>query len=295
MACFSKCFLPMQLECLRSARVKRGVSLLMEKSTPPNGMNEIVTFFTDAATLALFDPTVLNHRIEDASDWWIDTDPVPEVAAGHVAIVELGADGVYQVRVTNEALTSDERDYAAEVVNLGFRIISGKLFVGKGEVLPGDGLTLTPDIATENEDGRLLACAPGTYHVKIYNIEWHRSARWWGEDGAASENTPPDYVAVIRAREEVFQLAGRPRFSGVSGEFLFESTTRQIGPTVGMILRTRVIRRRDELILKSCGPEDYQPYLEDYSGLGWGDEIRFRVAEVDREGRRMRAELLGKV
>ena len=61
-------------------------------------MNEVVQFFTDAATMAIVDPQVLEHRQgkegED-EDWWrIDIEAFPEAGAGDIAIVGLGGDGV---------------------------------------------------------------------------------------------------------------------------------------------------------------------------------------------------------
>ena len=42
------------------------------------------TFDTDTATLAIFDPAALAHRITDTADWWsIAEDALAEINAGN--------------------------------------------------------------------------------------------------------------------------------------------------------------------------------------------------------------------
>ena len=78
-------------------------------------MNELVRFFTDAATMAVFDPQVLEHHIGDEEGWRLDITTFPGVSTGDITVVDLGGDGVYDVRVTDEELTTDERAYATEL------------------------------------------------------------------------------------------------------------------------------------------------------------------------------------
>src|SRR5262245_2062385 len=73
---------------------------------PPEGdwVAELRTHRTrvapDTATLAVFDPARLRHRLSDAADWWTwPPDVLADLNAGNVVPVDPGADGVYHVTV----------------------------------------------------------------------------------------------------------------------------------------------------------------------------------------------------
>lgn len=252
-------------------------------------------FFTDTATLAIFDPECLQHRADDDVDWWCaDIGQVDEVKSGSVALVSLGSDGVYQTRVTDEELTSDESDYAAELVkNLGVEVVSGYLFIGPGECLPGGGSQWS---RLTVERGILFKIENGSYCIEIYAIHWFDSPRWWTENHQPPEGVPADYVVVLRPRTApVTVFNENPRFNGWGDQFLFESTTRQIGPQPGMILTTRVRKGHNGLTLKGCGPCEYDAALIDYSEVAWKDTIRFQVISIDHEAREMTGEFLERV
>ena len=55
-------------------------------------------FFTDAATLAMFDPAILSERVNDEIDWWCDEfSDIAEVKSGEIALLSLSDDGHYKI------------------------------------------------------------------------------------------------------------------------------------------------------------------------------------------------------
>lgn len=260
-------------------------------------MHALVRFFTDTATLAIFDPARLKARVDDDSGWWCSDDfsQIAEVQSGAAAIVSIGADGVYELRITDGPLTADERDYAAEVVQeLGLEVVDGQLFIGPGECLPGGGAAFT---AEDVDRGALVAVANGRYFLDVYAIHWFDSPRWWREDHRPPDDSPPDFVVVIRPRSTAFgRVTTQPQLTGCADEFLFASSTRQVGPQPGMTLTT-VVRKNvsGELSLKNCGPRAYRASLTDYSQVAWKDTVRFRVVRVDHETRTLIGEFLERI
>lgn len=255
-------------------------------------MDRTFKFLTDTATLAVFDPQQLEHRVNDDVDWWcLDFDRLEEIQAGKIALVSLGGDGGYQVRVTDGELNRDERDYAAELVaNLGINVTSGNVFIGPGECLPG-GESRFEDYHAQR--GTLFEIDNGAYRVDIYAIHWFDSPSWWTEDHNPPADAPADFVIVIRPRTaSIPALESEPRFHGVTDGFLFDSSTRQIGPQPGMILTTKVHKGSNGLTLKDCGPCSYRASLIDYSRVAWKDTIRFKVISVDHEAKEMIGEYI---
>ena len=113
---------------------------------------------TGTATLAVFDPQRLRHRLADACDWWsVPWEEVAEINAGNLFSVALGGDGVYGVAVH---LFDDGPDMPA--LSGLIRCDGGEVFIGAGEQIPGDGLE--PDLAF---GGLSLAAPAGTYRVSV--------------------------------------------------------------------------------------------------------------------------------
>ena len=252
-----------------------------------------VRFFTDTATLAIFDPGVLAHRVDDDADWWCgEFALLPEVQSGCVTIVALGSDGIYQVRVTDGELAQDERDYAVELVGrMGLEVRSGDVYIGPGECIPSDGHALDE---SDIERGCLMKLAVGSYLVDLYSISWFESPIWWRESGEAPPDAPVDIVVVLQSRAESYPgLQSAPRFTWSSREFLFPSGTRTLGPQPGMILKSKVRKNVDgRLSLADCGPGSFHVTLRDSSMLQWRREVRFRVATVDHHARSMCGEFV---
>ncbi len=85
-------------------------------------LNDTFKFFTDAATLAVYDPETIHERINSEVDWWCDGNfkDLAEVKNGLISLVSLGNDGIYKMRVTTESLTQAERFLRSPTIPLGF-------------------------------------------------------------------------------------------------------------------------------------------------------------------------------
>jgi hypothetical protein len=249
---------------------------------------------TDTATLAVFDPAVLAPRTSDVCDWWTDDfRTVPEVASGQIGLLSLSGDGVYKVRFTDGSLTDSEASYASERVVLGLTVVSGNVFVGPGECLPGEGTF--PELTDANDGRFFVSVPPGTYLLELTAIAWDDSPDWYVPPGEPVPiGAPADIVIRIQPRPPDTAFAppqSEPRvFSKFEG-WLFPDLPRQLGPMPGMLLSTTVVRRRDDLVLKPCGPLGYRPILPDMAGLNWNDRILIEVLTVDHEAREFTASL----
>jgi hypothetical protein len=250
-------------------------------------MERTFQFFTDAATLAMFDPQQLAHWVDRDAAWWCgDFLQIDELSSGAIALVSLGGDGFYHVRITDGDLTADERDYADErVAGLGVEVISGQLFIGPGECLPGGGSAFSD---SDLERGAICDIENGAYAVDVYSIRWFDCPRWWTDDHARPADAPADFVIMLRPRSgPIATIDAEPRLKGLTDKFHFDAPTRQIGPQPGMILTTTVRKAPNGLTLKSCGPCEYSASLSDYSQVAWKDTIRFRVLTVDHAAKAM--------
>jgi hypothetical protein len=246
-------------------------------------LDHTLSFSTDTATLAIFDQEVLCARINDRGDWWIGNPlGISEVQTGDMALVGLGGDGSYRVRVTDGPLTAAERDYAIEVTaTLGVRIASGRFFVGQGEALPGEGFQATSNTTAPGQ-GAFIPLGRGSFDVLVYCIAWEDSPRWWSASAVATTDAPPDLVVTLVPRSQQFSApVSKPRLLGNRATFLFASATRVIGPVPGMRLATSVRKAPSGLTLAACGPCSYRPTLIDYESVSWRDRIIFRVLSVD--------------
>ncbi|MEE4816127.1 DUF6386 family protein [Pseudomonas alliivorans] len=123
-------------------------------------MSKEFSFFTDTATMAIFDLAAIKHRISDTSDWWsIEEDEIDEVNKGNIAFLDLGSDGSYVVKIQEEV---DDEDGS---LNLSFP--TGQVFIGAGEDTTGG--ELEPD-GSDAIQGEMLSFAPGNYSVKYKKI-----------------------------------------------------------------------------------------------------------------------------
>ena len=58
----------------------------------------LIEFHSPSGTLAMFDPSVLKHRLLDPRGWWQDEQQaLREMRHGRLAIVDLGLPGTYLV------------------------------------------------------------------------------------------------------------------------------------------------------------------------------------------------------
>ncbi len=249
---------------------------------------------TDTATIAIFDEHLRREPLASGLDWWaFPLNEVPEVALREVAMVSLGADGVYVVRMTDGELTDVERAYAGEVVRgLGFIVTSGRVVVGPGEALPQPGSVST----YSDESCTVLAIESGPYQVDAYSINWFDSPRWWRDGRIVRNEAPADIVLVVRPRTSALPpLVQKPCLQMLDNSWVFPDEPREVGPALGMLLITTVRKGPKGLALKECGPSQYAATLSDYSAVRWKDRIRLRVTSVDHAARTLIGEFIEKI
>ncbi|TWU07576.1 DUF6386 family protein [Stieleria varia] len=131
--------------------------------TAPRTIPTESSFRTDTATLAVFDPKRLEHRLHDSADWWsIPGDEVTEINAGNVLFVSTGTDGDYLLNVYCEPPPDNVLPLALSAL---IRCDSGSLFFHAGEYVPaGD---MMPDTTY---GGLQLEFKPGTYRVTVLHL-----------------------------------------------------------------------------------------------------------------------------
>ncbi|MBL8018704.1 MAG: hypothetical protein JNM27_03485 [Leptospirales bacterium] len=251
-------------------------------------IDKLISFATDTATLALFDPELLAHRINDAApDWWTyKFAELPEVIEGRLLLLDLGSDGAYQVRITNQELAANEKAYARNKLGpFALKVKSGELFTGAGEEVPGAGLGIET----------LSSCFPilaGDYAVTVYWIDRASNGYWSGTENKSSD-VPVDIVIQIELStsklnpptEEQLQLIS-------SGDFLFPDLPRHVGPLPGMLISSQVRKSNGSLVLAEAGPLHYRPLLETFDGLTQGQRVRVEVLDVDHSNRTFRARIV---
>jgi hypothetical protein len=134
--------------------------------------DEVYSFATDTATLAIFDPEVISHRLNAEIDWLAEASyhEMPEVHAGDIGLMGLGADGGYDIKPFLNQLPADLQSADHKKVTLGVKIVSGHCFIGNGESLSADGNGTTPESIREH-DGGFLTLDNGLYDVDIYMID----------------------------------------------------------------------------------------------------------------------------
>lgn len=124
-------------------------------------MNTSFSFFTDTATLAIFDLSAIKHRISDTPDWWsIPEDEVFEMNQGNIIFLNLGGDGEYHIDIIDEVSDCDGSLY--------IKAPSGRVFLGAGEDTTGGDLE--PD-DSECTAGVFLDLEIGNYLVKFKRLD----------------------------------------------------------------------------------------------------------------------------
>ena len=109
---------------------------------------------TGTATLCVFDPALLRHKLEDECDWWsIPSAELAAVNAGQVAFFNVGGDGAYELALHAEL--------AEPQVIVHLAVVSGRVFIGAGEDVTGGDLE--PDTAY---GGLFVDLPAGSYRVQ---------------------------------------------------------------------------------------------------------------------------------
>ena len=111
---------------------------------------------TDTATLCIFDLAALRHRVDDVGDWWsIPRTELQELVSRNVAILTLGSDGQYQMRLLHTLPKADLR--------VSLAAPSGRFFVGPGEEISGGGFEPTGEWG-----GFFVELSPGDYELSVH-------------------------------------------------------------------------------------------------------------------------------
>src|SRR5579871_3244731 len=174
-------------------------------------MTRPVPFETDVAVLAVFEPRVVQHRMRQPSTWWREGSvlDVPEVLEGKIALFPLGEEGTFTVRPTLDAaaplLESEKPLLVGTASGLGVLVVSGDVFFGAAERLPGDGIG--DRIVALPGTGTFLEVPPGEYDVAVHVLDWRTKKSFFDEDGEPLEAAPPDFVVVLSRREKPFDAA----------------------------------------------------------------------------------------
>ena len=250
-------------------------------------LDESISFPTDCASLAIYDPDVAKSAgLNEVDSWEFEYEQIQAVKDGQITLAKLGGDGYYKLRITDGELTQDERDYAAYCLEpLGLHVESGIVSVS--------GYWFDSDLQLQIE--------PGTYWVQLYDISFWESPRWWTEELTTPDDAPADYVAVIKKCDQQIAIPSELHLDSMRNwepgptKFLFESNTRLIGPQIGMELNTTVRKSPNGLVLKQCGPGDYSAELICYDNLNRSDRIRFCVVSVDHKAKHVIGELVTKL
>jgi hypothetical protein len=163
--------------------------------------------------------------------------------------------------------------------------------VTAGEYLPGGGASADP--AAPALGGCFVDVPPGLYTADIFGISWHAAPQWYSDGGVAPE-APADVVVTLGPRSGNCEShEGAPRFFDSFERWIFPDLSRRLGPEPGMLITTTVVRRREELILKPCGPPNYRPIIPLMNGLRWSQQVIVEVAQVNHETREFTAVLHG--
>ena len=124
-------------------------------------LNSTFSFVTDTATLAIFDPVRLQHRLTDSADWWsLPANELSEINRGNLFSVSTGSDGQYEVELHSVRAAS-----ASPMVEAFIACDSGRIFIGAGEEIPGEGLM--PEAI---RGGIFYNAVPGTYRVSVSRL-----------------------------------------------------------------------------------------------------------------------------
>ena len=150
----------------------------MNMQSPPYAS---ARFKTDTATLAVFDPATLAHRATDDADWWsIPAQELAEVNAGNVFFVGLEADGAYEC----EIYRSDPPAGSSTAVFAKIRNITGSIYVGAGEQVPGANFG-----PSTMHGGVLVAVGTGTVLVTVERASGSCMRIWLSNVSGSPENS----------------------------------------------------------------------------------------------------------
>lgn len=128
-------------------------------------MQEIIEFATDVATICVFDPERLKHRLSDVADWWtIDSQALEEINKGNAILLDVFSDGYYSIYIHDGPVSSKDRAIEARI-----NCPTGNLYIGPGEMVTGEGLEPDPELG-----GSMISIKSGNYLLTIANQGIHK-------------------------------------------------------------------------------------------------------------------------
>lgn len=241
-------------------------------------------FSTDVATIAIFDPMTFDIHKDDEGDWWTGSlEDIKEVQDGKAAVISMGCDGTYVVRLTSEDLTELERRNAIDVLdNIGVEVSSGKLYIGDGVNIPGGGFNdcIEKSINFPN----------GIYRLTAYAIN------------QPDDEAIPDIVVILKQRNQnEYVEISEMRLEWAKDEYLFvEKTKPKLGKKLsGKVWQTN--RTECGLIIKDseytwpASHDDYDAILEDMAQLQRGDKVQMKTIDIDEKNKLLICELIKRI
>lgn len=128
---------------------------------------------TDTATLIIYDPSLLKHRVTDSYDWWADPmEELAEINQGNILFIGLTEDGAYELEIIKGAplgLLNQQQGYDSVLdksqVQAFLRNSSGHFYIGPGETVVND-----TDVNKTKVAGYFIDVDPGNYQVTISSV-----------------------------------------------------------------------------------------------------------------------------
>ncbi|MGE0706655.1 MAG: DUF6386 family protein [Planctomycetota bacterium] len=171
----------------------------------------VIPFSTDKAALVVFDPEVLQARVREPSDWWVRQPQhvVEEVAEGQVGLFAIGRHGRYRtdLRVGSGPNEAEAPFAVAQATGHGLSVVSGQVFVGAAERLPGEGRGVTSRIPGT---GELLEVPVGDYAITVHVLHWREDDQFYDEDNEVLASAPADFLVELTPVPERLQVRDTP-------------------------------------------------------------------------------------
>lgn len=122
-------------------------------------MSKSVKIKTDTATIVIFDPKELNHRLQDSPDWWTSPkEALKEINSGNALFINVEEDGVYTLHILNKPPSTTIKS-----IETGLTIRSKEVCIAGGELTTGGGLEPGSDAG-----GAFIPIEPGYYEISVW-------------------------------------------------------------------------------------------------------------------------------
>lgn len=166
-------------------------------------IDKTMTLVTKSTIIALFDPVMIEHRINNHRGWWQQPpDLISEVSQGEIAILKLRHNRAYTIHITSHGLSNAESSRVIGAIKrMGVVVKSSQLVLADASSLPGDDKF--PAERLNAELGKFLAVPNGHYNISIYAL------------AHSSVGDSHDIVITIQNRQQAF-----PGIDGITELFI---------------------------------------------------------------------------